>query len=231
MRLGLNPLRSMAWAVLPAVVALSGLPLMAQGAGQAQIRFTYENPKLQPPKYVMTVGEDGTGHFRSEGGGPVSNDPQNMPGDPQDRPIHISKALREAMFAAARKNKFFAMPCDDGGKNIAFQGSKTLQYEGPEGQGSCTFNWSKSAQIEKLTDQFEAIALTLDEGSKLQREYEHGRLSLDTELELLEQMVHDGRAIEVENIAPILQTLAGDEAVLQRVQRRARALLAAANTD
>jgi hypothetical protein len=135
------------------------------------------------------------------------------------------------MFAAARKNKFFAMPCDDGGKNIAFQGSKTLQYEGPEGQGSCTYNWSKSAQIEKLTDQFEAIALTLDEGSKLQREYEHGRLSLDTELELLEQMVHDGRAIEVENIAPILRTLAGDEAVLQRVQRRARALLAAANTD
>ena len=45
-------------------------------------------------------------------------------------------------------------------------------------------------------------------------------------MEILEQMVHDGRAIEVENIAPILQTLAGDEAVLQRVQRRARALLA-----
>ena len=34
-----------------------------------------------------------------------------------------------------------------------------------------------------------------------------------------------GRALEVENIAPILQKLAGDEAVLQRVQRRARALL------
>jgi hypothetical protein len=126
----------MAWAVLPAVVALSGLPLMAQGAGQAQIRFTYENPKLQPPKYVVTVGEDGTGHFRSEGGGPASNDPQNMPGDPQDRPIHISKALREAMFAAARKNKFFAMPCDDGGKNIAFQGSKTLQFLVPSAASS-----------------------------------------------------------------------------------------------
>ena len=148
----------MAWAVLPSVVALSGLPVIAQGAGPAQIRFTYENPKLQPPKYVVTVGEDGTGHFRSEGGGPASNDPQNMPADPQDRPIHISKALREAMFATARKNKLFAMACDDGAKNIAFQGTKTLQYEGPEGQGSCTYNWSKSAQIDKLTDQFEAVA-------------------------------------------------------------------------
>jgi hypothetical protein len=228
---GLHPLRSLAWAALPTVFALGAPTVMAQGAAPAQIRFTYENPQLQPPKYVLTVAEDGTGHFRSEGGGPVSNDPQNMPADPQDRPIHVSKALREAMFATARKNKLFATSCDDGGKNVAFQGTKTLQYEGPEGQGSCTYNWSKSSQIDKLTDQFEAIAVTLDEGSKLQRQYEHGRLSLDTEMEFLVQAVHDGRAIEVENIAPILQTLAGDEAVLQRVQRRAQALLAAARSD
>ncbi len=227
----MNPLRTMAWAALPWVFALGGLPVMAQGAGPAQIRFTYENPKLQPPKYVLTVGEDGAGHFRSEAGGPGSNDPQNMPADPQDRPIHISKAVREPMFEIARKNKLFAMACEDGGKNIAFQGTKTLQYQGPEGQGSCTYNWSKSSQIEKVTDQFEAIAATLDEGSKLQRQYEHGRLSLDMELEFLQQMVHDGRAIEIENIAPILQTLAGDDAVLKRVQRRAQALLAAANSD
>jgi hypothetical protein len=218
----------MAWAVLALVIAL---PVMGQGAGPAQIRFTYENPKLQPARYVVTVGEDGSGHFRSESGGPVSNDPGNMPADPQDQPIHISKALREGMFASARKNKLFAMACDDGAKNIAFQGTKTLQYEGPEGQGSCTFNWSKSTQIDRLTDQFESIAATLEEGQKLERQYEHGRLSLDTELEFLQQMVHDGRAIEMENIAPILEKLAGDEAVLQRVQRRARALLALARSD
>ena len=49
--------------------------------------------------------------------------------------------------------------------------------------------------------------------------------------ESLDQMVRDGRALELENIAPILQKLAGDEAVLQRVQRRARALLAQAKND
>jgi hypothetical protein len=154
-----------------------------------------------------------------------------MSSEAQDRPIHISKTLRESMFATARKNKLFAVNCDDGGKNIAFQGNKTLEYEGPEGKGSCMYNWSKNAQIDKLTDQFEAIAATLDEGDKLQRQYEHGRLSLDPEIQVLEQMVHDGRAIEIENIAPILQSLAGDEAVLQRVQRRARALLQGAKSD
>jgi hypothetical protein len=223
----LIPLRSLAWAVLP-FIFFPGWPSVA-AQGSAQIRFTYENPKLQPPKYVVTVGEDGSGHYRSEAGG--TTDGQSMTSEPLDRPIHISKALRDGMFAAARKNKLFASSCDDGGKNIAFQGTKTLEYEGPEGKGSCMYNWSKNAQIDKLTDQFEAMAATLDEGSKLQRQYEHGRLSLDSEMEILDQMVHDGRAIELENIAPILQTLAGDEAVLQRVQRRARAMLQGAKTD
>jgi hypothetical protein len=225
----LIPLRNMAWAILPFLSVPGGPLVAAQSATQAQIRFTYENPKLQPPKYVVIVGEDGSGHFNSEGGGPT--DGQTMSSEPQDRPIHISKSSREAMFATARKNKLFAISCDDGGKNIAFQGNKTLEYEGPEGKGSCMYNWSKNAQIDKLTDQFEAIAATLDEGGKLQRQYEHGRLSLDAEIEVLEQMVRDGRAIELENIAPILQKLAGDEAVLQRVQRRARALLQEAKSD
>jgi hypothetical protein len=225
----LIPQRSLAWALLPFLSVLGGPPVAAQAGTQAQIRFTYENPKLQPPKYVVTVEEDGSGHFTAEGGGPT--DGQSMSSEPQDRPIHISKALREAMFSTARKNKRFTISCDDGGKNIAFQGNKTLEYDGPEGKGSCTYNWSKNAQIDKLTDQFEAIAATLDEGGKLQRQYEHGRLSLDAEIQILEQMVHDGRAIELENIAPILQTRAGDEAVLQRVQRRARALLQGAKSD
>jgi hypothetical protein len=219
----------MIWALLPFLAAPIGPPLAAQDG--AQIRFTYENPKLQPQKYVVTVDEDGTGRFRSEVGAPAKNDPDNLPAGSQDRPIHISKALREQMFAAARKNKLFAIPCEDREKNIAYQGTKTLEYEGPEGKGSCTYNWSKNSQIEKLTDQFEAVVTTLEEGGKLQRQYEHGRLSLDVEMEFLEQMVREGRAIEVENIAPILQTLAGDEAVLQRVQRRARALLQGAKDD
>lgn len=223
------PQRNITLAWLLFLLVLGGPRLAAQGGTQAQIRFTYENPKLRPPKYVITVAEDGSGHFKSEAGGPT--DDQGIASEPQDRPIHISQILRESMFATARKHKLFAISCDDGGKNIAFQGNKTLEYEGPEGKGSCMYNWSKNAQIDKLTDQFEAIAATLDEGAKLQREYEHGRLSLDGEIQVLEQLVHDQRAIEVENIAPVLQTLAGDEAVLQRVQRRAQALLQGAKSD
>jgi hypothetical protein len=217
----LNLLRRAIWAILP-LMLVSSLP-------GAEIRFTYENPKLEPHKYVIVVVEDGTGHFSSESTG--SAEGESMAPASQDRPIQISKAVRESMFATARKNKRFAGSCADGGKNVAFQGNKTLEYDGPEGKGSCMYNWSKNPQIDKLTDQFEAIAATLDEGSKLEREYEHGRLSLDGEMETLTEMVKDNRAIELQNIAPILQKLASDEAVLQRVQRRARALLEGAKSD
>ena len=210
----MNLLRFLASAILPL--------LFSNTPPTTQIRFTYENPKLEPHKYALVVSDDGSGNYHSEG----SNSADSL-----DRPIHVSKAVRESMFATVRKNRLFAKDCDDGGKNIAFQGTKTLSYEGPDGQGSCTYNWSKNTQISKLTEQFEAIAATLDEGSKLQRQYEHGRLTLDSEMEILDQMVHEGRAIEIENIAPLLRTLSSDDAVLQRVQRRARALLEGIPSD
>jgi hypothetical protein len=206
-------------------------PFVAAQSSTAQVRFTYENPRLQPQKYVLTVGEDGSGHYFSEGAPAAPGVSPMTSAASQDRPIHISKTLRDQIFATARKNKLFAITCDGHEKNIAFQGTKTLEYEGPEGKGSCQYNWSKKAEIDKLGDQLQAVAATLDEGSKLEREYEHGRLSLDTELEFLSQMAQGGRATEIENIAPILQKLANDEAILQRVQRRARALLQGAKTD
>src|ERR1700677_1321768 len=136
LEVGLILLRSLALAVLP--LLFSATPLIAQNA--AQIRFTYENPKLEPHKYVLVLGEDGSGNYHSEASG-SSADGQSMGSEPLDRPIHVSKAVRDSMFAASRKNKFFAKSCDDGGKNIAFQGTKTLEYIGPDGQGSCTYNW------------------------------------------------------------------------------------------
>ena len=122
-------------------------------------------------------------------------------------------------------------PARTGQRTLLSREPRRWQYEGPEGQGSCTYNWSKLSQIDKLTDQFEAIAATLDEGSKLQRQYEHGRLSLDTELETPGPDGARWAGDRSREYCPYLAKLAGDDAVLQRVQRRARALLQAAKED
>jgi hypothetical protein len=194
----------------------------------AQVRFAFENPQLQPAKYVLAVEENGSGHYSSERGAAVLDNTQ-FPVPNQDRAIQISPATRDTIFAAARNSKYFAIPCESGGNRVAFQGKKTLEYSGAGGHGSCTFNWSKDKQIELLADIFEGIAATLDEGARLEVEYEHSRLTLDAELETLTELVHDGRAIELNNIAPILTKIAEDDAVLKQAQRRARDLLSGAN--
>ena len=68
--------------------APAGPGVAAPNGAQAQIRFTYENPKLQPHKYVLTVEEDGSGHFRSEGAGPT--DGQSMSSEPLSLPHRSS---------------------------------------------------------------------------------------------------------------------------------------------
>ncbi len=196
----------------------------AADAPAAQVRFTYQNPQLQPAKYSLTVNQDGSGSYHSEIGD-APQDKEEAPTRPQDRAIHISKVTRDKIFAVARQNKYFAIACDGGGKHVAFQGTKTLEFKGREGQGSCTYDWSKNKSVEELTNIFEGISLTLEEGAKLQMEYEHSRLSLDPELELLDQLARQGRALEFGNIASILRTIANDQAVLKRVQRRAQDLL------
>ncbi|HEV2272685.1 MAG TPA: hypothetical protein VGR96_00895 [Acidobacteriaceae bacterium] len=226
--------------LLPAVLlsgasgSNSGAHLLAPGAPDpsvAQIKFSYENTQLQPARYVLTVGENGSGRYRSEAGSQPPADKSELPVRGQDREIRISQATREKMFQIAKASRYFAMDCDGGGNHVAFQGTKTLEFRGAEGQGSCTYNWTKNKQIQLITDDFQAISLTLEEGARLDMEYEHSRLSLDPELELLAGFAKQGRAIELENIAPVLEKVAKDDAILKRAQRRARELLAIAKDE
>ncbi len=228
--------------LLPGVAFLGLSPAMSKAAlaaasdatadqPPAQIRFTFENPKLQPAKYVLIVQENGSGHYSSEPGTAPPGDDQVWPTRPQDRQIEISKATRDALFSAARQAKYFAKSCEDGGAKIAFQGKKTLEYEGPGGPGSCTYNWSPNKYIQLITATCEGIALTLEEGRRLEVQHEHARLSLDPELETLDRLAKEGGALELGNIAAVLSAVAADDAVLQRARSRALALLDMAKSE
>jgi hypothetical protein len=220
--------------------AAGGITLHGQSAvaadnshhGKAQVGFHYENAQLQPAKYAFVIYEDGSGSYHSE---PAATPPPDTPSyhplaHAQDRTVQISKPLVEQIFATARQEKFFAIPCDDKKDKVAFQGTKELSYQGPEGQGSCTYNWSKSASIHKLTDIFEGIAFTLEEGRRLEVEQKHDRLAVDAELGDLLQAVKEGRALEIHNIQPTLQEIIDDESIIGRARTRAGKLLDEANS-
>jgi hypothetical protein len=57
----------------------------------------------------------------------------------------------------------------------------------------------------------------------------HDRLGLDKETEALVESAADGRAQQIGSIRDILERLAEDPAVLERVKRRARMLLSKAD--
>ena len=206
------------------LAALLCAPALAQQT--ATVEFKYDNPAMQPTKYVITVREDGSGRFHAEAGTVKPEDTAALPSEGQDRLVQLTAGTTQRIFATARAKKFFAMACEGGGDHVAFTGKKELSYVGSDGKGGCTFNYSKDQQIEWLASEMQGIAATLEEGRRLDIEHEHGRLTLDAELETLETMVHNGQAAELGNIAPTLLAIVKDEAVMERAQKRARHLLA-----
>jgi hypothetical protein len=211
--------------VLPAWFALV-LCVAVQAQPPATVTFHFEDPRLQPAKYTITVHEDGTGRFHAEAGTTSPDDTAALPSEGQDRPIQITAPTTERIFATARAKKFFDIACEGGDTHLAFTGKKELGYQGADGHGGCFYNYSKDAKIQWLTTEMQGIAATLESGRRLEIEHEHGRLSLDAELETLESMAQNGQALELGNIAPQLVEIVKDDAVLQRAQKRARHLLA-----
>jgi hypothetical protein len=207
------------------IAALAGVPYGAAQA-PATVTFHFENAQLQPAKYAITLHEDGTGHFHADAGPSSPDDTAALPSEGQDRPIQVTSPTTEHIFEIARAKKFFNMACETGDAHLAFTGKKELGYQGTDGHGGCAYNYSKDPKIQWLTTEMQGIAATLEEGRRLQLEHEHGRLSLDAELETLEQMAQNGQALELQNIAQILLAIVKDDAVLQRAQKRARHLLA-----
>jgi hypothetical protein len=197
----------------------------AQSSTPARIRFIFENPKLQPARYVIDINEDGSGHFRSVPGDASAPDAEGIAPQPVETDIRIDEPLRSSLFKTARSHNFFNVACESTKVKVAFTGKKAFQYTGPDGEGSCTFNWSRDQQVMKLSDDLIAVAFTLEEGRRLTVEHEHNRLSLDAELEELADAARSGRAQQIQNIAPQLETIAADEKVMARARSRARQLL------
>jgi hypothetical protein len=193
------------------------------------IEVDYTNAGLSPSHWVLTIKPDGTGHFLSEN--PKKAEPRAK-GDPPpapvvDRDIRVSAEFARHVFEEARSHKFFAEECESHAK-VAFQGWKKLSYRGPDGTGNCGFNYAKDQQLQSLGESLVGVADTIVEGSRLDWLQRYDPLGLDQEMEFVVEGSADGRLQEIGTIRGILERLAGDDGVLERVRKRARTLLARA---
>lgn len=196
-------------------------------AMQTEVSFQFERQGLAVPRFTLSVREDGSGSYKAEEA-PVSGGSaalQPTVGKHIDRAITISEPTVEAIFKEARSLDYFNIDCESKAKNIANTGKKTLSYSGADGRGSCTYNYSENKSVNALTETFQAIAFTLDEGRRLEFLHRYDRLGLDAEMETLTHEYEQKRALELGTISPTLTSLASDDALMQRVRTRATRLL------
>ena len=201
----------------------SGSVLFAQQGPVFDFEFT--NDKLTPAHWELKLNPDGSGRFDAVGGAPATGDGKEVETGDIHRPVQLSAAFTDRIFATARARRLFAFPCD-GHQKVAFQGMKKLSYSGPEGSGSCEYNYSKDKEIQALGDSILGVEGTLLFGARLEQLMQHDRLGLDLEMEHLVTAAHEGNALELGTIRETLTKIANDDQILDRARRKARLLLA-----
>lgn len=201
---------------------------MCRGEAGRTIEIQYSNPGLIPARWTLVLHPDGSAHFTSQRGDAPREQRGGVEAPNQDLDVHLSADFAQHVFQVAEHKKRFNASCESH-LNVAFQGTKTLSYTGPDGSGSCAFNYSKDADIQSLSDSLVSVATTLIEGARLEMLLRHDPLGLDKETEALMEMAADGRVQQIGSIRDILQQLAGDDEVLERVRKRAQTLLVEAH--
>lgn len=212
-----------------AVVPVAGQPASNPATSSSpEVSFQFERVGLAVPKFTIVVHEDGTGSYQAQLA-PVSGGAGQLPvsaGPPVNKPIKVSAPNTQMIFQAAHSLDRFNIECASKAKNIADTGKKILSYKGADGQGSCLYNYSENKSVTQLTDLFQAIAFTMDEGRKLEFLHRFDRLGLYSEMDVLSHEIQEKRALEVGNIASALRSIIADEALMQKVRERAAHLLA-----
>jgi len=210
-----------------AVVALA-VAVSARAEDGPVLEMDFTNPGLTPAHWVLTLSPDGTGHFRSERGNAPPDKSEGFESVDVNRDISVSADFAERVFETAHQHNLFNIGCESHMK-VAFSGSKKLSYSGPDGAGSCTFNYSKDKEIQVLGESLMAVAGAVVEGARLETLLQHDRLGLDRETEYVVEAAKDGRLQQICTIKGILKRLADDPEVMDRVRKRARVLLARAD--
>ena len=207
------------------LIALCAVMFARSVCGQETVTLEYLNENLQPSHWVLTIHSDGSGKYDSFPGEGAGTDGNRIREVEVHRRLHLSQKFVERVFATAHQRNLFHYQCESRLK-VAFQGEKRLSYDGPDGSGSCSYNYSKDNQIQALGESLLAVESTIEFGERLEVLEQHDRLGMDREMAALYEASQSGSALEVGAIQETLERIVADEQVLERVRRKARLLLA-----
>lgn len=193
------------------------------------LSYSLDRPGAPPVRYTIRIDQsNGKGSFHEQQ--PVLVGAEARTGAPaDDTPIAVDPELLKKLFATVPTVQ--AGRCETHMKKISQTGTKVLRYEAGGAVAQCSFNYSDDERLNTANALFEAIADTMQYGERLSNKLRFDRLGLDLEMDNLAGELANGRAVEVVNIAPVLQAIQNDERVMERVRRKAAHLLESAGVS
>jgi hypothetical protein len=177
-------------------------------------------------RYSIAVDDSGNTHFEGVGNAIESGDSDTFSQD-----FAMTDMNRQKIFELAKKLGYFHGNFEAKQKNIAKTGLKTLGYHGrPAGSAdaveySSTYNYSSNSDVEELTRIFQAIAMTLDYGRKLEFKLRFDKLGLDAELKAIQDLQASHYIEELQAIEPVLKKIADDPNMMHINRVTARQML------
>ena len=215
------------------MVALVYLIACFMSSAQAQqtavptVTFTLDFPGSEPDHYVISVSEDGRSSYDSDG----KLSPDSEGGDSFHADFTMSRAGRTRVFDLAKRAHYFEGQIDSKNKKLASTGSKTLTYKDAQKNTSATYNYSPVPPVQDLTNFFQSLSTTLEFGHRLDYHLRYQKLALDEELKNMEEALNSGGLAEISAVAPVLQKILDDPAVIKVVRARAQRMLQLADAS
>ena len=209
-------------------LAAGSLPsAQAQQTAIATVTFTLDFPGSEPDHYVISVSKDGRSSYDSDG----KLSPDSEGGDSFHADFTMSQAGRTRVFDLAKRAHYFEGQIDSKNKKLASTGSKTLTYKDTQKNTSATYNYSPVPPVQDLTNFFQSLSTTLEFGHRLDYHLRYQKLALDEELKNMEEASNSGGLAEISAVAPVLQKIADDPAVIKVVRARAQHMLQLADAS
>ena len=186
---------------------------------RATVQFHFERADVGVTMYDFRVHEDGSATYSAT----IADGTQGVEAV-TDEKLQLSLGAAGKIFELAKESKRFNVLCASK-LRVADTGAKTLTYEGPDGTGSCTFNYSEKKSLDAVANLFLAMEQMLEGGRRLAAAHRYDRLALDAQMSSLVSQMKAGQAAEPGLIVDVLKSLADDPEVFERVRVKAAELL------
>jgi len=196
-----------------------------QSSATPSIAFERIWEDFTPQSVTITVSANGAAKYASRTPG-KNDDPDEFHTE-----FTMSHDRCDKLFRYATEANYFQGDFTFKKHAVASTGKKTLTYVDASRHFSTTYDYSEHKAIQEITNIFMGISNTIEHGRKLQFLRRFDKLGLESELKAMEDAAESHGLVEIQLIAPTLESIAEDHAILNIARQRAHRLLDKARSE